>query len=66
MTDLEIARATKLRPITEIAGAAGLPADALYAYGPYKAKVGLDYIASLKDKPRGKLILVTAISDARR
>ncbi len=62
MTDLEIARATKLRPIIEIAGAAGLPADALYQYGPYKAKIGLDYIASLKDKPRGKLILVTAIS----
>src|SRR5579862_5209837 len=62
MSDLEIARATTLRPISEIANAAGLPADALYAYGPYKAKIGLDYIASLKDKPRGKLILVTAIS----
>jgi formate--tetrahydrofolate ligase len=62
MSDLEIARATKLRPINDIAAAAGLPADALYAYGPYKAKIGLDYIASLKDKPRGKLILVTAIS----
>src|SRR3569832_1416593 len=58
MSDLDIARATTLRPINELANAAGLPADALYTYGPYKAKIGLDYIASLKDKPRGLLFLV--------
>jgi formate--tetrahydrofolate ligase len=62
MTDLEIARAATLRPIEEIGAAAGLPADALYRYGPYKAKIDLAHVAALKDKPRGKLILVTAIS----
>jgi formate--tetrahydrofolate ligase len=62
MTDLDIARAATLRPIEEIGAAAGLPAAALYRYGPYKAKIDLAHAAALKDKPRGKLILVTAIS----
>jgi formate--tetrahydrofolate ligase len=62
LNDLEIARAAKLRPIEEIGAKAGLPPTALYRHGPYKAKIDLDYIEGLKDKPPGKLILVTAIS----
>ena len=42
--------------------ALGIAEDHLEPYGWYKAKVSLDYIAGLKDRPDGKLILVTAIS----
>jgi len=62
MSDLEIARAAKLEPIEKIGARIGLPDSALYRYGPNKAKVSLDYIATLADKPSGKLILVTAIN----
>jgi formate--tetrahydrofolate ligase len=62
MSDLAIARAAKLKPIEDIGAAAGIPLDALYRHGPYKAKLDLNHILSLADKPRGKLILVTAIS----
>ncbi len=62
MTDLEIARATKLRPIEDIGGAISLPHAALYRHGPFKAKIDLNHINSVADQPRGKLILVTAIS----
>ena len=61
MTDLEIARATQLKPIEAVGAVAGLPASALYRYGPYKAKVDLSHIASLPERT-GKLVLVTAIS----
>ena len=40
----------------------GIPDEHLSPYGHYKAKLALDYIASLKDRPDGRLILVTAIS----
>ncbi len=40
----------------------GIPEQSLEPYGRFKAKISLDYIATLKDKPQGKLILVTAIS----
>ena len=40
----------------------GIPDDHLSPYGHYKAKLSLDYVASLRDRPDGKLILVTAIS----
>ena len=62
MSDLEIARAAKLEPIEKVGARIGLPDSALYRYGPNKAKVSLDYIAGLADKPSGKLILVTAIN----
>jgi formate--tetrahydrofolate ligase len=62
MTDLEIARAAKLKPIEEIGAKIGLPEKALYRYGENKAKVSLDYIAQLGEKKIGKLILVTAIN----
>ncbi len=62
LSDIKIARQTKLKPIEDIGTKIGLPASALYHYGPYKAKLGLDYIAGLKSPADGKLILVTAIS----
>ncbi len=61
-TDLDIARAQPLKPVTEIAARAGIPEDALIPYGRNIAKLDRSYIETLRDKPRGKLILVTAIS----
>ncbi len=61
-SDIEIAREAKMLPIAEIGGKLGIPADAFLEYGPSKAKISLDYIEGLKDRPDGKLILVTAIS----
>src|SRR5690348_5878350 len=51
-----------MRPIGEIASRLGIPDEAVSPYGRYKAKIGLDYIETLKDRPNGKLILVTAIT----
>src|SRR5262249_19812698 len=61
-SDIEIARAAKQKPIGEIAAKLGIPADALEPYGRTKGKVSLDFISSLKNKPDGKLILVTAMT----
>jgi len=62
-SDLDIAQQATLKPIIPLAHAkAGIEADALSPFGHYKAKLSLDYIKSLKDRPDGKLILVTAIS----
>jgi formate--tetrahydrofolate ligase len=61
-SDIEIAREAKMKPIAEVAAKIGVPADALLQYGPTKAKVTADYIDSLKGRPDGKLILVTAIT----
>jgi formate--tetrahydrofolate ligase len=61
-SDIQIAQAATMRPIGEIAAKLGIPDDHLSPYGRYKAKVGLEYVDSLKDKPNGKLILVTAIT----
>ena len=60
--DLAIARASRLRPITEVAQAAGIPIDALDLHGKHIAKLERDYLLSLKDRPDGKLVLVTAIN----
>ena len=62
MSDIEIARAATAQPIGEIARKAGIPDAALMPYGKTKAKIDPEYIASLQDKPDGKLILVTAIT----
>lgn len=51
-----------LQPIAAIAAPLGIPDSALYAYGPYKAKLTYDFLATLPPEPRGKLILVTAIN----
>ncbi len=61
-TDLEIARATKLRPIAEIAARAGIPDSALIPYGRYKAKVDLDFVRAAEARPEGALVLVTGIN----
>jgi formate--tetrahydrofolate ligase len=62
-SDIEISQAAHMRPIVDVAkDKLGIPAEDLIPYGHYKAKVSLDYIASLKNRPDGKLILVTAIT----
>ena len=60
MTDIEIAQAHEMKPITEIAAAAGIDEQHLELYGKYKAKLDLTEIRKLPRK--AKLILVTAIS----
>jgi formate--tetrahydrofolate ligase len=63
LSDIEIAQAAKMRPIMDIAREKlGIAPENLQPYGHYKAKVSMDYIKSLKSKPNGKLILVTAIT----
>ena len=62
MTDIEIARAAKTLPIGEIGAGMGIPADALRAYGVDKAKLDHGFLDGLRDRPRGKLVLVTAIT----
>ncbi|MXQ08722.1 formate--tetrahydrofolate ligase [Alphaproteobacteria bacterium GH1-50] len=61
-TDIEIARAAKKQPIQEIGAKLGISADNLVPFGHDKAKVSQDFIASLGDRPNGKLVLVTAIN----
>lgn len=61
-SDIEIARAATLRPITEIAASAGLGSDAIEPYGHHIAKLSTSGLAALADRPRGKLVLVTAIN----
>ena len=62
-SNIEIAQAAKLRPITALAqDRLGIPEEALEPFGRYKAKLSLGYIDSLRDRPDGKLVLVTAIS----
>jgi formate--tetrahydrofolate ligase len=62
MSDIEIARNASTQPIAEIAAKLNIPDAALIPYGRTKAKIDPDHIASLSDKPDGKLILVTAIT----
>ena len=62
MTDIEIARATKLEPITQIADKLGIKEDELEQYGKYKAKINEEAFKRLQNKKDGKLILVTAMS----
>ena len=59
---IEIARRASLRPITEIAGDMGLPPELLQPYGAYVAKVSLDAVAALADRPRARYVVVTAIT----
>ena len=62
MSDIEIAQAATMKPITEIGAGLGIDADNLEAFGKYKAKVNLKYLTSLPQRDSSKLILVTAIS----
>ena len=62
-SDIEIAQAARMRPILDIARERlGIAPENLEPYGHYKAKVSLDYIKRLQDRPNGKLILVSAIT----
>jgi formate--tetrahydrofolate ligase len=51
-----------MKPIVEVASKIGIPQDSVLSYGNYKAKISLDFIKSLEQKPDGKLILVTAMT----
>ena len=62
LSDIEIAQGCQMRPITEVAAAAGLDAEDLELYGRYKAKLSADVWKKAADKPDGKLVLVTAIN----
>jgi len=61
-SDIEIARAAQLLPIRTIGEKLGVAEDAMLPYGPTKAKLTHEFVASLKNRPDGKLILVTAIT----
>lgn len=62
-TDVEIAQEAVMQPITQIAKHLEIPEDELELYGKYKAKISLDYWnTTLKNRPNGKLILMTAIN----
>src|SRR5258708_4357823 len=61
-SDIEIARSAKMQPIEQIGAGLGIPADAIYRFGHHKAKLAFDYIRTLDKRPRGRRILVTAIS----
>ncbi|HEU0168802.1 MAG TPA: formate--tetrahydrofolate ligase [Chloroflexota bacterium] len=61
-SDLEIAQAATLKPITEIGANLGLLPDEIEQYGKYKAKVELTVRDRLRDRPQGKYVVVTAIT----
>ena len=62
-SNIEIAQEAEMRPIGAIAAdKLGIPDSATEPYGKYKAKIALDYVCALPDKPNAKLILVTAIT----
>ena len=62
MTDIEIARSTKLEKIVDVAKKIGIEEDDLEQYGKFKAKISNEVFEKRKNKKDGKLILVTAIS----
>jgi formate--tetrahydrofolate ligase len=61
-SDIDIARAATTESIVSVAAKIGIPADAVLNYGPTKAKINMEFISSLKSKPNGKLVLVTAMT----
>lgn len=61
-SDIEIARAAAKKPVTEIGARLGIPAEDLIPYGHDKAKIAAHHLSGLGAKPKGKLVLVTAIS----
>ncbi len=62
-SNIEIAQEAEMRLIGQVAAdKLGIPDEAVSPYGKYKAKISLDYIRSLADRPNGKLILVTAVT----
>ena len=61
-SDIEIARASKLDSIIDVEKRIGINQESVFNYGHHKEKISLDFIESLKSKPEGKLILVTAMT----
>ncbi len=61
-SDIDIAQASSIKPITQIAAELGIRENELEMYGPYKAKVKLEILERLKNRPNGKYIDVTAIT----
>jgi len=61
-SDIDIAQASDIKPITQIAAELGIREDELELYGPYKAKIKLEILERLKNRPNGKYIDVTAIT----
>jgi formate--tetrahydrofolate ligase len=61
-SDIEIAQKAKMLRVSEVARKLGIAEEHLEPYGHYKAKLSMDYIDTLKTRPNGKLVLVTAIS----
>ena len=61
-TDIEIAQSAKMKDINEIAASLGISAEEIDPYGHYKAKISDSVLERLKDKPDGKLVLVTAVN----
>ena len=61
-TDIEIAQSARLLPIGEVAAKLGLTEDDIELYGKYKCKITEEYLRSIKNRPDGKLVLVTAIN----
>ena len=61
-TDIQIAQEAVMEPITEVASKLGISADDIELYGKYKAKLTEEYLDRIKDRPDGKLVLVTAIN----
>ena len=62
LSDIEIAQSAKMKPIGEIAAGLGIDGEELELYGKYKAKLSRGLYGRIKDRPDGKLILVTAIN----
>jgi len=61
-SDLEIAQAAKLQPLTDVATRAGIPTEFLEQYGEGSAKIKLDAIEAMADRPRAKYVVVSAIT----
>ncbi len=62
LTDIEIAQKAKMKPVVDIAKAAGIKVSEIELHGPYKAKINLQALKRLKSKKDGKLILVTTMT----
>lgn len=65
LSDIEIARKAKIKPIEEIAETLGISNEFIERYGKYKAKISLKFINKIKNRKNGKLILVTAMSPTK-
>ena len=62
LSDIEIARNSNMKKITEVASSIGISESELELYGKYKAKLSDDLLKRLENKKNGKLILVTAVN----